>query len=98
MSIEIAYTNLSRRPQRPPQPGTHVNAKMRFMRRITALFGIGSNVLVNGAAGKIIGYNISDFGRWLSISHPLIVQLDTGEILFSPSSEVAQAVNKRPFF
>jgi hypothetical protein len=97
MSLVIAYTNFSNTTQQSHQ-SSHAQAKSRYMRRTARMFKIGTKVVTHGAYGTVVGYNIADFGRWLAISHPIMVRLDNDEIIYAKLSDLAERVGDRPFF
>jgi len=88
MALSIVYQN---------HDGSGINpavyrqnaAKARFMRKAANTYRVGSKVFVHNLPATVLGYNISDFGRWLGISHPVVVELDTGEVFCCKLSELS---------
>lgn len=97
MSLVIAYTNFTNTGAHVIQ-NSHAQAKSRYMRRTAKLFKIGAKVVAQGAYGTVVGYNIADFGRWLAISHPIMVRLENGEIVYAKLSDLTERTSERPFF
>ena len=89
MSLSIAFQNIKNANPNPAVARQNM-AKARFMRRAANLFKVGSSVYVQNLPAKVLGYNISDFGRWLGISHPVVVELETGEVFCCKLSDLSQ--------
>lgn len=97
MILSLAVNNLQ-------SHGTHpalvrqAKAKSRFLCRASQLYAIGSKVNYRGEAAKVIGYNIADFGRWLGISHPILVELDDGTTQMCRLADLSDSARELHFF
>lgn len=95
MSISLAYSNIAAgRPH--PAVQRQAKARSRFLSRTARIYRVGTTVQVNGSQGRVVGYNIADFGRWLGISHPVLVEMSNGMVLCCKLSDLSD--NKPAFF
>lgn len=89
MSISLAYNNKSFSNSHPAIQ-RQAKARARFLSRTARLYRVGTEVSVCGAEGTVVGYNISDFGRWLGISHPVLVELNNGQVTCCKLSDISE--------
>ncbi|MDX1669279.1 MAG: hypothetical protein R3194_07675 [Limnobacter sp.] len=97
MSLSIAYSNKGPYPTHPAL-SRQSRARSRFLSRTAQSYKVGSKVFINGIEGKVLGYNISDFGRWLGVSHPIIVELNNSQVFYCKLSDLSNEPNKPAFF
>jgi hypothetical protein len=81
MSLKIAYTNIANLLNRRYPDGQTLMRK-RTLRHTAKLFKVGSEVTVHCRPATVIAYNIAEFGRWISTSHPVLVRLHSGELQY----------------
>ncbi len=81
MPLKIAYTNASNSADRRYPDGQTLMRK-KTLRQTARQFKVGSQVLMDLKPATVIAYNIAEFGRWISTSHPVLVRLQTGELLY----------------
>jgi len=93
MALSLAYQNFSSLGTNPAVTRQNM-AKSRFMCKAASMFKVGSRVLVHDFPATVLGYNIADFGRWLGISHPVVIELDTGEVFCCKLSEISECTIK----
>lgn len=94
MALSLAYQNFAHSSVNPAVTRQNV-AKSRFMCKAASMFKVGTRVLVHDLPATVLGYNIADFGRWLGISHPVVIELDSGEVFCCKLSEISDyPVNK----
>lgn len=87
MALTIAFNNTSQ--QRGPRyPDGQTLLRRQSLRQSARFYKVGSRVRVHGMDGQVIAYNISEFGRWVSTSHPVIVMLDNGDFTYCRLSEI----------
>ncbi|HEX4855916.1 MAG TPA: hypothetical protein VFV28_03845 [Limnobacter sp.] len=92
MSLSIAYTN-SDLPVEKSYPDSQTLLRKRTLRQTTSMYRLGQQVLVSGMPATVIAYNIAAFGRWISGRHPVVVRLQTGEVLYCRLSDLNIAEN-----
>ncbi len=92
MPLTIAYTNaVNAMTRRYPDGQTLMRKKT--LRQTAKLFKVGAEVLIGSNAATVIAYNIAEFGRWISTSHPVLVRLHTGELQYCRLAELHTAEN-----
>lgn len=87
MPLTIAYSNAGNS-LGPRYPDGQTLMRKRTLRQTAKLFKVGAKVLLNSAPAIVIAYNIAEFGRWISTSHPVLVQLHTGELQYCRLSDL----------
>lgn len=97
MSLSIAYSNTASAATHPAV-SRQTRARSRFLSRTAQSYKIGSKVFINGVEGTVLGYNIADFGRWLGVSHPIIVELNNSQVFYCKLSDLSNEPNKPAFF
>lgn len=97
MTLSIAVSNKSEKFSHPSVTRQH-RARTRFLSRIASIHPIGSTVYINGTEGMVLGYNISDFGRWLGVSHPVLVKLKNDQVFFCRLSDLSDNPKQPAFF
>ncbi len=80
MSLTLAYTNRRQSGRRYPDGQTLLRKK--HLRKTVKVFKVGCRVFIDHLPATVVAYNISEFGRWISTSHPLMVRLDSGELVY----------------
>ncbi len=81
MPLTIAYSNAALRQARYPDRQSLMRKKA--IRQIIKRFKVGSQVLLmDQQPATVIAYNIAEFGRWISSSHPVMVRLANGELAY----------------
>ena len=93
MPLTIAYSNAANS-LGPRYPDGQTLMRKRTLRQTAKLFKVGAEVLLNMAPATVIAYNIAEFGRWISTSHPVLVQLQTGELQYCRLSYLPIAENQ----
>lgn len=68
----------------------HGTVEQSIHRAIDAGYRVGSAVRLGSVPGSVIGYNISNFGRFSGASYPLLVETEYG-IAKCSMREVSQA-------
>lgn len=65
---------------RPPSAAQHFHGTVEqsIHRAIDAGYRIGRSVRLGRVPGSVIGYNISNFGRFCGASYPLLVETEYG--------------------
>jgi hypothetical protein len=81
MPLKIAYTNTIHSAGRR-HPDSQNLVRKRILAKAARLFKVGAPVLMDNKPATIMAYNIAEFGRWLSTSHPVLVRLQSGELLY----------------
>ncbi|HEX4880157.1 MAG TPA: hypothetical protein VFV39_09960 [Limnobacter sp.] len=81
MSLILAFSNASSTPSRR-YPDGHTLLRKRTLRLTAKTFRVGSAVWMDDTAATVVAYNIAEFGRYISTSHPVLVKLDTGDYMF----------------
>ena len=91
MTLTIAYSNHSNHlnPSIGRFASGQVQAKKRLLKKTARMFKVGSKVLIDGMPATVVGYNIAEFGRWLSISHPIMVKYENGKVVYCKLSDLA---------
>lgn len=92
MPLTIAYSN----PVYPADrrhPDGHTLLRKRALRQSARQFKVGSLVWVESGLATVIAYNIAEFGRWTSTSHPVLVKIHTGELQYCRLTELKIAEN-----
>lgn len=97
MSLSLAICNTSATVVHPALI-RQAKAKARFLTKASKIYSIGSEVYYRGEAAKVMGYNISDFGRWLGISHPILVELDDGSVVRCRLCDLSTSSGELKFF
>ena len=92
MPLTIAYSNAAGS-FGPRYPDGQTLMRKRTLRQTAKLFKVGAEVLLNAAPATVIAYNIAEFGRWISTSHPVLVRLQTGELLYCRLADLQIAEN-----
>ena len=92
MPLTIAYINAVNASARRYPDGQSLMRK-KTLRQTAKLFKVGAEVLLNFKPATVIAYNIAEFGRWISTSHPVLVRLHTGELQYCRLSELNTAEN-----
>ncbi|WP_345794945.1 hypothetical protein AAG895_07900 [Thauera sp. JM12B12] len=66
--------------QRPRSAAHHYHGTVEqsILRAIDAGYHVGSTVRIGQVPGSVIGYNISNFGRFSGASYPLLVETEYG--------------------
>jgi hypothetical protein len=93
MALSLAYQNFAQSGINPAVTRQNM-AKSRFMCKAASMFKVGSRVRVHDLPATVLGYNIADFGRWLGISHPVVIELDSGEVFCCKLSEISEYASK----
>lgn len=88
MSLKIAYTSAQQGEHRRYPDGQSLMRK-KTLRDTVKLFKVGSKVLIDQCPATIIAYNIAEFGRWISTSHPVMARLDSGELVYCRLNDLA---------
>jgi hypothetical protein len=81
MALKIAYSNGSSGKQRR-YPDSQSLLRKKNLRQTAKLFKVGARVLIDHCPATVIAYNIAEFGRWVSCSHPIMARLDSGELVY----------------
>lgn len=97
MSLSIAFTNKSTDNAHPALV-RQTRARSRFLSKTARTYKVGSKVYINGVEGRVLGYNIADFGRWLGVSHPIIVELENSQVFYCKLSDISNEPTKPAFF
>lgn len=92
MPLSIAYTNTVNATSRRYPDGQTLMRK-RTLRQTAKQFKMGTEVEINQMPGTVIAYNIAEFGRWISTSHPVLVRLHTGDLMYCRLSDLHTAEN-----
>lgn len=92
MPLIIAYTNAVNSAGKRYPDGQSLMRK-KTLRQTARLFKVGTQVLMDLKPATVIAYNIAEFGRWISTSHPVLVRLETGELLYCRLTDLKIAEN-----
>lgn len=92
MPLKIAYSN-STGSYGPRYPDGQTLMRKRTLRQTAKLFKVGTEVLLNKLPATVIAYNIAEFGRWISTSHPVLVRMHTGEVQYCRLNDLHTAEN-----
>lgn len=92
MPLTIAYTNAANLHGRRYPDGQTLMRK-KTLRQTAKQFKVGTEVLIDKKPATVIAYNIAEFGRWISTSHPVLVRMHTGETQFCRLSDLRTAEN-----
>jgi hypothetical protein len=92
MPLTIAYSNAAGS-FGPRYPDGQTLMRKRTLRQTAKLFKVGAEVLLNTAPATVIAYNIAEFGRWISTSHPVLVRMHTGELQYCRLNDLHIAEN-----
>ncbi|MCQ8896912.1 hypothetical protein NQT62_10765 [Limnobacter humi] len=91
MALTLAYHN-TRSDHQFNYPDGHTLMRKKTLRQTAKLFKVGCKVLVDHTPATIIAYNIAEFGRWISTSHPVMAKLDNGDVVYCRLNDLAFAV------
>lgn len=91
MALKIAYSNGSNGKQRR-YPDSQSLMRKKNLRQTTKLFKVGARVMIEHCPATVIAYNIAEFGRWISCSHPIMARLDSGELVYCRLADLSNAV------
>ena len=92
MPLTIAYTNAVNATARRYPDGQTLMRK-RTLRQTAKQFKVGTEVEIDHMPATVIAYNIAEFGRWISTSHPVLVRLHSGDLMYCRLSELHIAEN-----
>jgi hypothetical protein len=92
MPLTIAYINAANSAGRRYPDGQSLMRK-KTLRQTARQFKVGCQVLMDFKPATVIAYNIAEFGRWISTSHPVLVRLETGELLYCRLADLQIAEN-----
>lgn len=90
MALKIAYSNIANSMGKRYPDGQTLMRK-RTLRQTAKQFKVGAEVITDCKLGVVIAYNIAEFGRWISTSHPVLVRLHTGELLYCRLNDLQTA-------
>lgn len=92
MPLTIAYSNAANALGRR-YPDGQTLMRRRTLRQTAKQFKVGTEVLMDNKPATVIAYNIAEFGRWISTSHPVLVRLHTGQLQYCRLSDLQIAEN-----
>ncbi|HEX4917024.1 MAG TPA: hypothetical protein VFV43_03910 [Limnobacter sp.] len=81
MSLTLAFSNANMLPGRR-YPDGHSLLRKKTLRLTAKTFRVGSTVWMDDTPATVVAYNIAEFGRYISTSHPVLVKLDNGDYMF----------------
>ncbi|HEX4844161.1 MAG TPA: hypothetical protein VFV57_10860 [Limnobacter sp.] len=87
MSLTLAFSNASTIFGRR-YPDGHSLLRKKTLRLTAKAFRVGAPVWMDDTAATVVAYNIAEFGRYISTSHPVLVKLDDGEYMFCRTSDL----------
>ncbi len=88
MSVKLAYTNANQSSQHR-YPDGQTLMRRKTLRDTAKQFKVGGKVLIGQSPATIIAYNIAEFGRWISTSHPVMARLESGELIYCRLNDLA---------
>jgi hypothetical protein len=91
MALKIAYTSGNGNSQRRYPDGQTLMRK-KTLRQTAQQFKLGAKVLIDKTPATIVAYNIAEFGRWISSSHPVMARLDSGELVYCRLSDLSNRI------
>jgi len=92
MPLTIAYTSsINAGVRRYPDGQTLM--RRRTLRETAKQFKVGAEVEIDHRPATVIAYNIAEFGRWISTSHPVLVRFHTGDLMYCRLNELHIAEN-----
>lgn len=92
MPLTIAYSNAANALVRR-YPDGQTLMRRHTLRQTARRFKVGTEVLMNDKPATVIAYNIAEFGRWISTSHPVLVRLHTGQLHYCRLNDLHTAEN-----
>jgi len=92
MPLTIAYSNAANALGRR-YPDGQTLMRRRTLRQTARQFKVGTEVLTDSKRATVIAYNIAEFGRWISTSHPVLVRLHNGQLQYCRLSDLKIAEN-----
>lgn len=92
MPLTIAYTNAANATTRRYPDGQTLMRK-KTLRQTAKLYKVGAEVLMDQQPATVIAYNIAEFGRWISTSHPVLIRFHTGELQYCRLNDLHIAEN-----
>jgi len=90
MALRLAYQSNGNSGGRRYPDGPSLMRK-KTLRLTARLFKVGTRVLIDHTPATVIAYNISEFGRWVATSHPVMAKLESGEIVYCRLNDLAFA-------
>ena len=92
MPLTIAYSNPVHTAQKSHPDGQN-RLRKNALRESARQFKLGSLVWIENTLATVVAYNISEFGRWTSTSHPVLVRRHNGDLQYCRPCELKIAEN-----
>ena len=87
MPLKLAFSN-KQYSKRNRYPDTQTLMRRKTLRQTMRQYKLGCSVFVDHMPATVVAYNIAEFGRWISTSHPVMVRLVTGELIYCRLNEI----------